>query len=162
MRKRDRDYAFDHRINTLCSFPGRGIRIWGARTLASDQAFMQINVRRLFILIRKSVEKYAQWIVFEPNEEALWKKIVRSCNVFLDDLWRQGALVGATQDEAYYCKCDKETNPPEARDVGQLVCEIGISPVKPAEFIIVRIHQWTRERVETAEPVPAAAAAAGL
>jgi hypothetical protein len=148
VRKRERDFAFDHRVNTLIAFPGRGIRIWGARTLSSDPAFVQINVRRLFILIRKSVEKYAQWVVFEPNEPSLWKKIVRSVDVFLGDLWKQGALLGNAQDEAYYVKCDEETNPPEARDVGQLMCEIGVAPVKPAEFIVVRIHQWTRERTE--------------
>ena len=157
VRKRDRDICFDHRVNTLSAFPGRGIRIWGARTLSSDQAFMQINVRRLFILIRKSVEKFAQWVVFEPNQPSLWKNLVRSCTVFLDDLWQRGALVGGSREEAFYVKCDEETNPPEARDAGELVCEIGISPVKPAEFIIVRIHQWTRERVETAEPAAAAA-----
>jgi len=148
VRKRERDHAFDHRVNTLVAFPGRGIRIWGARTLSSDPAFVQINVRRLFILVRKSVEKYAQWVVFEPNEPTLWKKIIRSVDVFLGDLWKQGALVGAAQDEAYYVKCDEETNPPEAREVGQLICEIGIAPVKPAEFIVVRIHQWTRERTD--------------
>ena len=148
IKKRDRDYCFDHRINTLVAFPGRGIRVWGARTLSSDQAFMQINVRRLFILIRKSIEKYAQWVVFEPNEPALWKRITRSVDVFLNDLWRQGALVGGVQDEAFYVKCDDETNPPEARDAGQLLCEIGIAPVKPAEFIVVRIHQFTRERTD--------------
>ena len=142
--------------------PREAIRIRGARTLSSDPSFVQINVRRLYILIRKSIEKYAQWVVFEPNEESLWKKLVRAVDVFLADLWAQGALLGGTREEAFYVKCDEETNPPEARDVGELVCEIGISPVKPAEFIIVRIHQWTRERVETAEPVPAAAAAAGL
>jgi phage tail sheath protein FI len=119
-------------------------------------------VRRLFILIRKSVEKYAQWVVFEPNEPSLWKKIVRSVDVFMNDLWRQGALVGGVQDEAFYVKCDDETNPPEARDAGELVCEIGLSPVKPAEFIVVRIHQWTRERTDSdkAEAEPAAAASA--
>jgi len=122
---------------------------------------VQINVRRLFILVRKSVEKYAQWVVFEPNEATLWKKIVRTVDVFLADLWKQGALVGAAQDEAYYVKCDEETNPPESRDVGELVCEIGISPVKPAEFIVVRIHQWTRERTDADKEEPAAAAAAG-
>lgn len=161
IKKRERDYAFDHRVNTLVAFPGRGIRIWGARTLASDQQFMQINVRRLFILIRKSVEKYAQWVVFEPNEPSLWKKIVRSVEVFMNDLWRQGALIGGAQDEAFYVKCDDETNPPEARDAGELVCEIGLSPVKPAEFIVVRIHQWTRERTDSdkaADGEPAAAA----
>jgi len=159
VRKRERDYCFDHRINTLVAFPGRGIRIWGARTLSSDPAFVQINVRRLFILIRKSIERYAQWVVFEPNEPSLWKKIVRSCEDFLNDLWRIGALVGADKDQAFYVKCDEETNPPEARDVGELVTEIGISPVKPAEFIVVRIHQWTRERTDADKEAPAAAAA---
>src|SRR2546422_1680656 len=162
VRKRERDHAFDRRVNTLVPFPGRGIRIWGARTLGSDPAFVQINVRRLFILVRKSVEKYAQWVVFEPNEPSLWKKMVRSIDVFLGDLWKEGALVGAAQDEAYYVKCDEETNPPEARDAGELICEIGISPVKPAEFIVIRIHQWTRERTdEDKEVAPAAAGAAG-
>jgi phage tail sheath protein FI len=160
VRKRDRDVCFDHRVNTLIAFPGRGIRIWGARTLSSDPSFVQINVRRLYILIRKSIEKYAQWVVFEPNEPSLWKKIIRSCEVFLNDLWRQGALVGADQDEAFYVKCDDETNPPESRDVGQLLTEIGISPVKPAEFIVVRIHQWTRERTDADKEAPAEAAAA--
>jgi phage tail sheath protein FI len=161
VRKRDRDVCFDHRVNTLISFPGRGIRIWGARTLSSDPAWVQINVRRLFILLRKSVEKYAQWVVFEPNEETLWKKIVRSVENFLDDLWTAGALVGATRDEAFYVKCDEETNPPEARDVGQLVIEIGVAPVKPAEFIVVRIHQWTRERTDADKKEEEPAAAAG-
>jgi phage tail sheath protein FI len=150
VRKRERDLAFDRRVNTLIGFPGRGIRVWGARTLSSDPAFVQINVRRLFILIRKSIEKYAQWVVFEPNEPALWKQMVRSCEVFLDDLWSEGALVGGSRNEAFYVKCDEETNPPEARDAGELICEIGISPVKPAEFIVVRIHQWTREHTEAA------------
>jgi phage tail sheath protein FI len=166
LRKRDRDFCFDHRINTLCSFPGRGIRVWGARTLSSDQSFMQINVRRLFILVRKSLERYAQWVVFEPNEPALWKKLTRSVEVFLGDLWQSGALLGGTQDEAFYVKCDDETNPPEARDVGQLLIEVGLSPVKPAEFIVVRIHQFTRERTDAdkqpaKEAEKAAAAVAG-
>jgi len=137
------------------------IRIWGARTLSSDPSFVQINVRRLFILVRKSVEKYAQWVVFEPNEPSLWKKMIRSIDVFLGDLWQEGALLGGTREQAYYVKCDEETNPPEARDVGELICEIGISPVKPAEFIVVRIHQWTRERTDADKEVQVAAAAAG-
>ena len=128
--------------------------------MSSDPSFVQINVRRLYILIRKSIEKYAQWVVFEPNEPSLWKKIVRSCEDFLNDLWRQGALVGADRDQAFYVKCDEETNPPEARDVGELITEIGISPVKPAEFIVVRIHQWTRERTDADKEAPPAVAAA--
>jgi len=137
--------------------------VWGARTLSSDQAFNQINVRRIFILVRKSVERFSQWVVFEPNEPALWKRLVTPIDAFLDGLWRKGALLGATAGEAFYVKCDEETNPPEARDVGQLLCEIGIAPVRPAEFIVVRIHQFTRERTdeakaETAPPQAAAGA----
>jgi phage tail sheath protein FI len=162
VRKRERDVFFDHRINTLIAFPGRGIRIWGARTLSSDPAWVQINVRRLFILIRKSVERYAQWVVFEPNEESLWKKIVRSVENFLDDLWTQGALVGGSREDAFYVKCDEETNPPESRDAGQLVIEIGVAPVKPAEFIVVRIHQWTREKTDADKEEAGAAAAANI
>src|SRR5207237_10512985 len=111
------------------------------------------------------VEKYSQWVVFEPNEESLWKKLVRAVDVFLAVLWAQGALLGGTREEAFYVKCDEETNPPEARDVGQLLCEIGIAPVKPAEFIVVRVTQYTRERTaeekeELAEQEAAAEAAA--
>ena len=148
IKKRERDHLFEHRVNTLCAFPSRGLRIWGARTLSSDESFKHINVRRLFILIRKSIEKYAQWVVFEPNDPTVWKRIVRSVDSFLNDMWTLGALVGATKDEAYYVKCDEETNPPEARDAGQLLCEIGISPVKPAEYIVVRVTQFTRERTD--------------
>ncbi len=161
VRRRERDVCFDRRVNTLLTFPGRGIRIWGARTLSSDQAFLQINVRRLFILIRKSVERYSQWVVFEPNEPTLWKRLTRSIEAFLYQQWRKGALAGGSADEAFYVKCDEETNPPEAREAGQLLCEIGIAPVKPAEFIVVRIHQWTRERTDEPkqEAAPAATAA---
>ncbi len=170
IKKRERDHLFDHRINTLNAFPARGLRIWGARTLSSDESFKHINVRRLFILIRKSVERYAQWVVFEPNEPGLWKRLTRTIDAFLTDMWTAGALIGGTKDEAFYVKCDEETNPPEARDVGQLLCEIGIAPVVPAEYIIVRVTQFTRERTdeEAAEvgeqenAAGAAAEAAGL
>jgi phage tail sheath protein FI len=148
-------------VNTLVAFPGRGIRAWGARTLSSDAAFNQINVRRLFILIRKSVERFAQWVVFEPNEPSLWKKLTRPIESFLYEQWQKGALLGASHDEAFYVKCDEETNPSEARDAGELVCEIGLAPVRPAEFIVVRIHQWTRERTDAdKDPSQAAAGAA--
>ena len=148
LKKRERDHLFDHRVNTLNAFPSRGLRIWGARTLSSDESFKHINVRRLFILIRKSVDRYAQWVVFEPNEPGLWKRITRTVDSFLNDMWTAGALVGGTREEAFYVKCDEETNPPELRDVGQMVCEIGISPVKPAEYIIVRVTQFTKERTD--------------
>jgi phage tail sheath protein FI len=80
--------------------------------------------------------------VFEPNDMALWQKVKRTINAFLIGLWRQGALMGATPDQAFYVKCDEETNPPESVDEGKLVVEVGIAPVKPAEFVIFRISQW--------------------
>jgi phage tail sheath protein FI len=132
-------------VNVIRSFPGRGIRVWGARTLSSDPAWRYINVRRLFNMIEESIERGTQWVVFEPNDEFLWSRVTRDVSAFLRGVWRQGALFGSTPDKAFYVKCDAETNPPEARDLGQLVCEIGICPVKPAEFVIFRVSQWSSE-----------------
>lgn len=145
VRKNERDLLFDNRINGIHAFPARGIRVWGARTLSSDRSFTHINVRRLFIMLRRSIDVFAQWVVFEPNEHGLWKSLRRSVEAFLFDQYRRGALVGNTPEEAYYVKCDEETNPPEAQAAGELTIEVGVSPVRPAEFIVVRIHQWTRE-----------------
>jgi hypothetical protein len=146
IRKRDRDHLVEHRVNGIIPFYARGIRVWGGRTLTSDPAFRHINVRRLFILIRKSLERHTQWVVFEPNGEILWKQLARTVTSFLLELWEDGALLGEKPEEAFYVKCDEETNPPESRDQGILTVEIGIAPTKPAEFIVVRLHQWTRER----------------
>jgi len=132
-------------INVIRSFPGRGIRIWGARTLSSDPAWRYINVRRLFNMIEESIERGTQWVVFEPNDPFLWGRIRRDVGAFLTNVWRTGALFGTTPGQAFYVKCDEETNPPEQRDLGQLVVEIGISPVKPAEFVIFRVSQWQPE-----------------
>jgi hypothetical protein len=129
-------------VNVIRSFPGRGIRIWGARTLSSDPSWRYINVRRLFNMIEASIERGTQWVVFEPNDQFLWSRVTRDVRAFLKVVWRTGALFGQSPDQAFYVKCDSETNPPELRDLGQLVCEIGISPVKPAEFVIFRISQW--------------------
>jgi hypothetical protein len=128
-------------INVIRSFPGRGIRIWGARTLTSDPSWRYINVRRLFNMVEESIERGTQWVVFEPNDTFLWSRVTRDVSSFLKMVWRTGALFGATPDQAFFVKCDAETNPPEARDLGQLVVEIGIAPVKPAEFVIFRIGQ---------------------
>jgi len=130
-------------INCIRSFPGRGIRVWGARTLSSNPSWTYLNVRRLFNMIEKSIDNGTQWVVFEPNDMALWQKINRSATAFLTMVWRQGALFGATPGEAFYVKCDAETNPPEARDLGMVTTEIGIAPVKPAEFVIFRLSQWS-------------------
>jgi phage tail sheath protein FI len=129
-------------INCIRAFPGRGIRVWGARTLSSDPSWRYLNVRRLFNFVEKSIEGGTQWVVFEPNDFGLWQRVKRDVNAFLTIVWRSGALFGATPGEAFYVKCDEETNPPAARDLGQLTVEIGIAPVKPAEFVIFRISQW--------------------
>jgi phage tail sheath protein FI len=131
-------------INCIRDFSrrGRGIRVWGARTLSSDASWRYINVRRLFIMIEQSIEIGTQWVVFEPNDHTLWKKITRDIRAFLYRVWRTGALFGKTPEEAFYVKCDEETNPPEVIDAGQVITEIGICPVKPAEFVIFRIGQW--------------------
>ena len=129
-------------VNVIRSFPGRGIRIWGARTLSSDPSWRYINVRRLFNMVEESIERGTQWVVFEPNDQFLWMRVKRDVSSFLKTVWLSGALFGQTTEQAYFVKCDEETNPPELRDLGQMVVEIGMCPVKPAEFVIFRIGQW--------------------
>lgn len=130
-------------INCIRSFPGRGIRVWGARTLSSDAEWRYINVRRLFNYIEESIFEGTQWVVFEPNDMDLWERVKRTVNAFLTNLWREGALFGATPEEAFYVKCDAELNPASVRDAGMLVVEIGLAPVKPAEFVIFRFKQMS-------------------
>jgi phage tail sheath protein FI len=130
-------------INCIRAFPGRGIRIWGARTLSSDPEWRYVNVRRLFNFIAESIMLGTQWSVFEPNDERLWGKLGTNVGSFLTRVHRSGALSGASPAEAFYVKCDAETNPPEIVEAGQVVCEIGIAPVKPAEFVIFRLSQFT-------------------
>lgn len=129
-------------VNCIRAFPGRGIRVWGARTLSSDPAWRYINVRRLFNYVEKSIENGTQWVVFEPNNRKLWARVSRDVSAFLRTVWRDGALFGSAPSEAFYVKCDDELNPPESRDLGRLIIEIGMAPVKPAEFVIFRISQW--------------------
>jgi len=130
-------------INVIRQFNGN-ITVWGARTIGGDAntEFKYINVRRLFNFLRESIDEGTQWVVFEPNEPGLWAKITRNVSAFLTVVWRAGALFGSTPQEAFYVKCDEETNPPEVRDLGQVVTEIGVAVVKPAEFVIFRISQW--------------------
>jgi phage tail sheath protein FI len=130
-------------VNCLRAFPGRGIRIWGARTLSSDPAWRYLNVRRLFNYLEESILLGTQWVVFEPNDERLWSSIRRNITGFLTEEWRRGALFGRTAAEAFYVKCDRDNNPPESIDIGQVVCEVGVSPVKPAEFVIFRLSQFS-------------------
>ncbi len=136
-------------INCIRKFPGRGIRVWGARTLAlTDPSWRYINVRRLFNYVEASIERATQWVVFEPNDPILWGKIRRDVNSFLRTVWLSGALFGNTPDEAFYVKCDLELNPPETRDLGYLFIEMGLAPVKPAEFVVFRISQWAGPNAE--------------
>jgi len=130
-------------INCIRAFPGRGIRVWGARTLSSDPAWRYLNVRRLFNYIEESIFDGTQWVVFEPNDQRLWGRVKRTINAFLMRVWRDGALFGATPDQAFFVKCDAENNPPESRDAGQLIVDVGIAPVKPAEFVVFRIAQFS-------------------
>jgi hypothetical protein len=129
-------------VNAIRAFDREGIRVWGARTLApAGSEWRYVNVRRLFAMIEKSIERSTRWVVFEPNDEPLWKSIIRDVRAFLMLLWRQGALMGATPEEAFFVRCDAETNPPEVVDAGMVVTVIGVAPVKPAEFVIFRIGQ---------------------
>jgi Bacteriophage tail sheath protein len=130
-------------INCIRSFPGRGIRIWGARTLSSDPEWRYLNVRRLFNYISESIVEGTQWAVFEPNDARLWGSLRISSANFLTRVWRDGALFGGTPEQAFYVKCDSETNPPDVIEAGQVVIEIGVAPVKPAEFVIFRISQFS-------------------
>jgi Bacteriophage tail sheath protein len=130
-------------INCIRAFPGRGIRIWGARTLSSDPEWRYINVRRIFNYISASIMQGTQWAVFEPNDQRLWTSLTISISNFLNRVWRTGALFGAGAGDAYFVKCDAETNPPDVVEAGQVVCEIGVAPVKPAEFVIFRLSQFT-------------------
>ena len=130
-------------INCIRAFPGQGIRVWGARTLSSDPAWRYLNVRRLFNYLEESILNGTNWVVFEPNDDALWAKIRRTIASFLVMEWRKGALFGRTPDEAFFVKCDRETNPAEGIDLGQVVCKIGVAPVKPAEFVIFQLSQFS-------------------
>lgn len=132
-------------VNCVRSFPGRGIRIWGARTLSSNALWRYVPVRRLFNMIETTIEGGTQWAVFEPNEPRLWAMIRRDVSAFLVTQWSAGALYGGSPSEAFYVKCDAETNPVESRELGRLIVEIGIAPVKPAEFVIFRVSQWSPE-----------------
>jgi phage tail sheath protein FI len=129
-------------VNCLRTFSTAGTRIWGARTVADPGSeWTYLNVRRLFNMVEESIARSTRWVVFEPNDEPLWKDIRRDLNAFLRVLWRDGALQGATPEEAFFVKCDRDTNPQEEIDLGRVTTVIGIAPVKPAEFIVFKIGQ---------------------
>ena len=143
LTKAEHDQLNPWGINCIRAFPGRGIRVWGARTLSSDPAWRYLNIRRLFNYLEGSTLRGTQWVVFEPNDMALWERVKRTINAFLVRTWRDGALFGGTPAEAFFVKCDGENNTAETMDAGQLIVDIGIAPVKPAEFVIFRIAQFS-------------------
>lgn len=130
-------------VNALRGFPGRGFLVWGARCTTLDPDWKYINVRRLFIFVEKSIQEGTYWVVFEPNDEPLWARVRRSVGDFLKRLWLDGMLQGKTAEEAYFVRCDRTTMTQADIDNGRLIALIGIAPVKPAEFVIFRIGQWT-------------------
>ena len=141
--KGEQDVLNPRGVNCIRSFPGRGIRVWGARTTSSDPLWKYVNVRRLFLYIEESIDGGTQWAVFEPNDEALWSRVRQTVSNFLEGAWEDGALMGSTPEEAFYVKCDRSTMTQDDIDNGRLICEIGVAPVKPAEFVVFRIAQWT-------------------
>jgi len=132
-------------INCLRSFPGRGHRVWGGRTLSDDPEWKYLNVRRYFLFLERSIEKGTQWAVFEPNGEALWANIRTTVEDFLFNEWKTGHLLGGDPKSAYFVRCDRSTMTQNDIDNGRLVCEVGVAPLRPAEFVIFRIGQKTAD-----------------
>jgi phage tail sheath protein FI len=130
-------------VNCLRYFKGQGNLVWGGRTTSPDPDWIYINVRRLFIYVEKSIQQGTQWVVFEPNDTPTWNRVIRSVSDFLTGLWIQDMLQGATKDQAFFVRCDRTTMTQTDIDSGRLIVVIGIAPVKPAEFVIFQIGQWT-------------------
>jgi phage tail sheath protein FI len=135
-------------VNCIRRFPGRGIRVWGARTLSSDPLWKYVNVRRLFIFLEASIYYSTQWVVFEPNDPKLWARVKQTLTLFLRSQWREGALFGEKEEEAFSVAVGRETMTEDDILNGRLIVEIGIAPVRPAEFVVFRIYQKTSEAKE--------------
>lgn len=143
--KGEQDILNPKGVNLIRSFPGQGIRIWGARTASSDGSWKYINVRRLFIYIEESIKANTNWAVFEPNDENLWDRVKRTISVFLNNMWREGSLAGASPEEAFFVNVGRDTMSQDDINNGRLICVIGVAPVKPAEFVIFRLTQKTSD-----------------
>jgi phage tail sheath protein FI len=143
--KAENDVLYQKRINVIRKYP-EGILIWGARTLASEAAWRYVNVRRLFIFLEQSIERGVQWVVFEPNDFTLWKNIKRNISAFLRVQWEEGKLVGATEEQAFFVRCDATTNTADSVAAGQVIAEIGVAPSKPAEFVVFRFKQFIAKK----------------
>jgi phage tail sheath protein FI len=142
LSKAKQDILNPRGVNCIRVFPGRGIRVWGARTISSDPLWKYVNVRRLFLYLEESIEEGTQWVVFEPNNEKLWARVNQTVSQFLTGVWKTGALMGLSPAEAFFVKCDRTTMTQDDIDNGRLICVIGVAPTKPAEFVIFRIAQW--------------------
>ncbi|WP_166240031.1 phage tail sheath family protein [Paenibacillus turpanensis] len=143
--KGEQDILNPKGVNLIRSFAGQGIRVWGARTTSSNSLWKYVNVRRLFIFLEESIKNGTNWVVFEPNDEQLWARVQRTIDAFLTRVWRDGALFGSSAGEAFYINIGRSTMTQDDIDNGRLICVIGVAPVKPAEFVIFRITQKTRE-----------------
>jgi len=146
LSKEQQDILNPEGINCFRFFEGRGFRLWGARTISSDPEWKYVSVRRYFAYLERSIDKGTQWAVFEPNGDALWASVRRAIEEFLVNEFRSGALLGATTRQAYFVKCDRSTITQDDLDNGRLIVIIGVAPIKPAEFVIFRIGQWTADR----------------
>jgi phage tail sheath protein FI len=144
--KADQDLLNPEGINTLRFFPDHGNLVWGGRTMALDPVWKYVNIRRLFIFIENSIDKGTKWVVFEANNERLWESLRQNVSDFLLSLWQQGSLSGNKDEEAFFVKCDRTTMSQDDLDQGRLICLIGVAPLKPAEFVIFRVGQWTADR----------------
>jgi phage tail sheath protein FI len=142
-------------VNCLQARPGRGIRVWGARTLSDDPAWQYVGARRVFLTMSRWVERFMADLAYEPNDIRLWVRIMREMTAYLDELFGRGALKGRTADEAFFVKCDSETNPPEVIDAGIVVTHVGVALAAPAEFVVARIVHGASG--VTIQPAPATA-----
>lgn len=140
LNQQESEYLYESRVNPLKSIPGKGIKIWGARTLSSDPEWCFINVRRSFSRIAQALKHGTAWAVFEPNDQSLRKRLTRSISAFLIEMWREGYLVGKAPEQAFFVQCDQELNPPEYRDQGIMVTRIGLALSKPLEFLIINLE----------------------
>lgn len=143
--KAEQDVLNPAGVNLIRALPGQGIRVWGARTCSSNSLWKYVNVRRLFIYLEESIKSQTNWAVFEPNDEMLWARVGRTIRAFLRDMWRSGALVGTTEDQAFFVNIGRDTMSQSDILNGRLICEIGVAPSRPAEFVIFRITQFMEE-----------------
>ncbi|NTU84974.1 MAG: phage tail sheath family protein [Chloroflexales bacterium] len=146
LNKAQQDVLNPEGINCFRFFEGRGFRLWGARTISSDPEWKYVNLRRYFAYLERSIDRGTQWAVFEPNGELLWANVRRTIEDFLLNEWQSGALLGDKPEKAYFVRCDRSTMTQNDLDNGRLVCLIGVAALRPAEFVIFRIGQWTSDR----------------